>query len=162
MFRIILTSLVITTLASAELPDNLFVDAAPSNAVEVLAARATPLPGTDITVRGVIGGRTKPFVDGRAVFTLIDRSLVCDTACGTGWSGCGNPPEVLRAGLAVVQVSDGNGKPIAVPLAGAGKLSPGSTVVVKGSIAQGSTTSVLIVSATAIHLESLEKSVLTP
>ena len=152
MFRILLPALLASALAAVELPSGLFVAAAPAEAVDVIAARTAPKPGSAITVTGVVGGRLKPFVDGRAIFTILDRSLICSTGCGSTWSGCGLPPEQLRDGVATVQVADANGRPLAAALEGASGLAPGSTVVISGTVAPGSSDKALIVSASAIHV----------
>lgn len=152
MPRLIAILLAAAAVSAAELPATLFAAAAPADAVEVIAARAAPQPGAAIAVRGIVGGRTKPFVDGRAVFTLMDRSLMCDTGCGSGWSGCSVPPEQLRGGLATVQVLDADGKPLAAALAGANGLQPGAIVTVQGTVAAGSGEKALIISASAIHI----------
>lgn len=152
MYRLLLPALLASALAAAELPSGLFVAAAPAGAVEVIAARTAPKPGSAITVTGVVGGRLKPFVDGRAIFTILDRSLICASGCGTTWSGCGLPPEQLRDGVATVQVADGNGKPLTATIEGSGGLVPGATVVISGTVAPGSSDKALIVSASAIHL----------
>jgi len=118
----------------------------------VIAARTAPKPGSTITITGVVGGRLKPFVDGRAIFTVIDRSLICSTGCGSTWSGCGLPPEQLRGGVATVQVADASGKPLTTTLEGANGLEAGSSVVINGTIAAGSNDKALLINASAIHL----------
>jgi hypothetical protein len=152
MLRLVLPILLASTLGAAELPSGLFVATAPADAVDVIAARLAPTPGAAITVTGVVGGRPKPFIDGRAIFTIMDRSLVCSTGCGKTWSGCGLPPEALRTGVATVQVTDPGGKPLAAAIDGANGLAPGALVVISGTVATGSGDKALIVSATAIHL----------
>lgn len=152
MFRLVLPVLLTAGLAAAELPAGLFVTTPPANAVEVIAARTTPQPGAAITVTGVVGGRQKPFVDGRGIFTIMDRSLLCTTGCGSSWSGCGLPPEQLRSGVATVQIAGADGKPLAAAIDGVGGLVPGATVVVSGTVATGSSDKALIVTAHAIHL----------
>lgn len=152
MFRFIIPALFASGLAAVDLPSDLFVAIPPTGASEVIAARAALKPGAAITVTGVVGGRLKPFVDGRAIFTILDRSLVCTTGCGSTWSGCGLPPEQLRDGVATVQVADASGKPLAAALAGASGLAPGATVVISGTVAPGSGDRNLIVSASSIHV----------
>ncbi len=149
--HLILALSVAALLSAAELPTGLFVAQAPPDAVDVIAARTAPTPGATVTVRGIIGGRQKPFVDGRALFTIMDRSLVCETACGTGWSGCGQPPEDLRGAVASVQVVDAAGKPLLTTLAEAGGLIPGAAVIVQGTVAAGSNPALLVITAQAIH-----------
>jgi hypothetical protein len=153
MIRSLLPALLLVAACSAaELPAGLFVATAPADAVEVIAARAKPTPGAAITVRGVVGGRTKPIAEGHALFTIMDSSLMCATACGTGWSGCSSPPETLRGAVATVQVAGADGKPLAATLAGTSGLTGGATVVVRGTVAQGSGDKALIIAATAIHV----------
>jgi hypothetical protein len=151
MLRLASLLLAVSLAAAAELPANFFTTTLPADAVEVIAARAAPVPGAAITVRGLIGGRPKPFVADRALFTLMDRSLMCATACGTGWSGCSVTPELLRGGLASVQVVDAAGKPLAIGLEGIGELAPGSEVVVTGTVAPGSGDKGLVISAVSLH-----------
>lgn len=152
MLRPVLAALLAAALGAAELPAGLFTATAPTGAVEVAAARTAPQPGAAIVVTGIVGGRTKPFVDGRAIFTIMDNGLMCQTACGTGWSGCGQPPEQLRVGVATVQVADAAGKPLAVALEGTGGLQPGASVTVAGTVAPGSNDKALLITATAIHV----------
>jgi len=157
MIRFLVLVLTIATLSAAEsaanLPDGLLAADAPVDAVDVVAARTAIEPGATITVRGVIGGRPKPIADQRAIFTIIDRNLVCDTACGKGWSGCGNGPEALKAGTATVQIVDTDGKPLAATIEGANGLVPGATVVIRGIVAATSNANLLIVTAQRIHIE---------
>ncbi len=157
MIRHLIPALFAAGLAAADLPAGLFV-AAPLSAahLEVIAARAAPQPGAAITVTGVIGGRPKPFVEGRSVFTIMDRSLVCTSGCGTAWSGCSLPPEQLRGGVATIQVAGADGKPLAAAIEGAGGLVPGVTVVITGTVAPGSGEKALIVTAQSIQLVSAD------
>lgn len=152
-YLIPLLILTLTSLTAADLPSGLLTTESPADAVDVGAARTASEPGATITVRGVIGGRPKPIADKSAIFTIMDRGLVCDTACGQGWSGCGNTPEALKAGIATVQITDADGKPLAAALEGANGLVPGANVVIRGTVAAVSNANVLIVTAQQIHIE---------
>lgn len=143
-----------TTLSAAQAPADVLTAEIPADAVEVVAARAAAAPGATITVRGVIGGRSKPIADQRAVFTIIDRSLVCDTSCGTGWSGCSTTPENLKTGIATVQITDEAGKPLVAAIDSSSGLVPGATVTIRGTVAPASNADLLILTATAIHVEA--------
>lgn len=154
MIRFLIPLLTIAALAAADLPDGVLAAQAPADAVDVVAARSTPEPGATITVRGVIGGRSKPIADQRAIFTIMDQSLVCETACGQGWSGCGSAPEAVKAGIATVQIVDLEGKPLAAALEGANGLVPGATVIIRGVVAPASNADLLIVTAQQIHIEA--------
>ncbi len=156
MLRLILPLIVTAGLTAVELPAGLVVTTAPANPIEVTAARAAPQPGATITVAGVIGGRTKPFVDGRGIFTIMDRSLLCGSGCGSSWSGCSLPPEELRGGLATVQIAGADGKPLAAAIEGVSGLVPGAVVMVTGTIAAGSSDKNLLITAKSLHLVPAE------
>lgn len=47
----------------------------PDGAVGVIAARESAEDGTPLVLVGRVGGATKPWVDGRAAFTMLDASM---------------------------------------------------------------------------------------
>jgi hypothetical protein len=47
----------------------------PDGAVGVIAARETAADGTPLVLVGRVGGAAKPWVDGRAAFTMLDASI---------------------------------------------------------------------------------------
>lgn len=155
----IILTLLMSVAAAAELPADLVVAEAPADALSVVDARAAAKPGEPITVRGYVGGRAKPFVDGRAMFVLADpaKAARCDAnpgdSCVTPWDACCASREDVKAGTATVQVVGADGKVIAAPLAGVGGIQPGSTVIVSGTVAKASTDQVLIIDATRLYLE---------
>ena len=151
--------LTITAASAAELPADLVVAEAPVGALSVVDARAQAKPGEPISVRGYVGGRAKPFVDGRAMFVLADpaKAQPCDAvpgdSCPTPWDACCASREDIKAGTATVQVVGADGKVMAASLAGVGGIKPGSRVVVSGTVARASSDQVLIIDAAKLYVE---------
>lgn len=141
-----------------ELPETLLAKDALPDAVGVVAARKDVEPGKEIVLTGFIGGRGKPFVDGRAIFTLADSKALtqCDAkpgdGCKTPWDACCDDPDKIKASIASIQIVDGDGIVLKRELEGFGGIVSGSTVSVKGKIAPGSTSDALIVNAEQIHV----------
>jgi hypothetical protein len=160
MLRILLCLIIPLALAStAELPAGLFVAAPPADAKPVTAAKAAAKPGEVIVVRGYVGGRAKPIADGRALFTIVDGATApqCggpDDHCPTPWDACCADKAAIAAGSATVQIAADDGKPLAAVIDGVNGFKPGATVVVAGTVAASSSEKVLIISATAIHVEA--------
>src|SRR5262245_30211879 len=93
--------------------------------------------GDEVVVIGRIGGSAKPFVAGRAAFTIVDPALKpCSDregdTCETPWDYCCDTPEDLAAATVLVKVVDKEGKTVArdaKELLGVKEL---QTVVVRG------------------------------
>ncbi len=143
---------------AVSLPQSLITGEAPPNALGVVDARKDVSPGAKIVVTGFIGGRRKPFVEGRAVFTLADNKALtrCDLKpndpCKTPWDACCDTQETLKASVATIQAVDGAGLVLKQTLKGFGGIQPGSYVIVQGKIAPGATGAALIINAEKIHL----------
>ncbi len=141
------------------LPANLFMAEAPKDAMSVAEAKADADASGEVVVRGRIGGRKEPFVDGAAVFLLADASMkACNElhgdGCKTPWDYCCEPRDSLAAKTATVQVVGEDGKPLRVGLEEEGGLEPLATVVVVGEIAKRGDSGVLVINARRIHVES--------
>lgn len=151
--------LVASAAAAAELPKELVADQAPAEAMTVVDARAKAKPGDAIVLRGYVGGRAKPFVDGRAMLVLADpaKAQPCDArpgdACPTPWDACCASRDDVKAGTATIQVLGADGKVVPATLEGVGGAKPGSTIVVSGTVSQLSSDQVLIVDATRLYVE---------
>lgn len=110
----------------------------PEPALGVAEARKVAKDHEEIVLTGRIGGEEKPFVEGVAAFTIVDRSLdPCPAAegCPTPWDYCCDTDK-LPERKALVQVVDERGKLIAAdarPLLGVKEL---STVTVRGIAAR--------------------------
>ncbi len=146
--------------ASAEpLPEikAVLLDAAPeSEAVSVIEARKEVTPGAEITVVGRVGGAMEPFSESFATLVLADDTLeTCDKipgdSCPTPWDACCALPETIKASRLSVQISDADGKPMTQTLKGAGGLKELDSIIVTGTVAEGSTAENLIVNATGIY-----------
>ncbi|HVU64221.1 MAG TPA: hypothetical protein VHC70_09605 [Phycisphaerales bacterium] len=143
--------------SSAPLPSGLFLAAAPADSKDVKDAKASAKQGEKIVLTGRIGGSEEPFVDGRAMFTLVDLRLkYCgqddkDDHCKTPWDYCCEPADALAANSATIQVVGADGKPLRTSLNGVQGLKPLAKVTVTGTVAdvaQGN----LIVRAEGIHV----------
>lgn len=145
--------------AAAVIPASLFLAEAPAEPKDVADVKKAGEAGQEVVVAGRIGGSEDPFVDGRAVFTLADSKMkACDEmdmadACKKPWDYCCEPRENLIANTCTIQVVGSDGRPLKASLNGAGKLAPGSRVIVKGKIAQKQDQT-LVINADAIFVKS--------
>ncbi|MBI5568874.1 MAG: hypothetical protein HY914_02925 [Desulfomonile tiedjei] len=142
---------------ATSLPTDLFVSAAPPNALDVGEARKTAEEGKPVVVRGKIGGLASPFADKYAMFLLADSQLTLP-ACGTQtpWDYCCEPREKVMANLATIQVVDAAGKLLKAPLRGVSGLNPMADVVVLGTVVKRDT-NILIVNAKNIYVAKAAK-----
>jgi hypothetical protein len=98
--------------AKSDLPERFALATEPPSPIPVSEARARARTGDSLVVVGRVGGAKKVFVDGAALFTLVDPSL---PACGEGraddchtpWDYCCNDPAELAAHTLTVEFSDG-------------------------------------------------------
>ena len=72
--------------------------------------------GDKVVLRGVIGGSKEPFVQNRAVFTLVGNGLKpCNAnpedTCATPWDYCCDPRSEVAAHSATIFVTDAKGNP---------------------------------------------------
>lgn len=139
------------------IPPDLFAATAPGNAQNIKDARKAARQGADIVLVGRVGGNKEAFVDGRAIFTLVDTRLKsCKEGdemdwCKTPWDYCCEPRDELTANMASIEVLGPNGKPLRVGLQGAGGLQPLSVVTVSGRVADIAGGN-LVVDAKSIHV----------
>lgn len=141
----------------AALPAGLFLAAAPEGEQPVSKLKTATDVGDAVVMRVVVGGRAKPFVPGRAIFTVVDHATTnpCtrdDDHCRTPWDYCCTPAEQLTPDLATVQLADANGKVLLVDLEAAGKIKPLDTIVVSGVVAAKPDARTMVVNATGIHV----------
>lgn len=111
--------------------------AEPDGAQDVIAVRKSAQNDDEIVVVGRIGGRENPWVDGLAVFTIVDPSLeACSDIpgdnCEKPWDYCCCAPDKLAASTALVQVVDETGQPVAQGAKELLAVKELDTVVVKG------------------------------
>jgi len=132
--------------ASSDLPERFYAAEAPAGAVDVGVAHAELQDGESAVVRGVVGGSTRPFVEGLAAFTIVDPALescVGDgMGCETPWDYCCVDPETMVKQSATIELTDG-GKLLTASPRGFHGLDHLVTVVVEGTAkrdAQGNLT----------------------
>lgn len=136
------------------LPAGLFVSAQPANAVTVEEMKSKAKTGDSVVVRGRVGGSAEPFVEGRAVFTLVGSGLkACsdnaDDKCSTPWDYCCDTAADIAKHSAIVQIVDAAGVPIKVNIKGQNNVKELSELVVVGKVVQANE-KVMIVAATSI------------
>jgi hypothetical protein len=109
----------------------------PPQAKDVKHVRKEAKNGDDVVIVGRIGGSAKPWVEGRAVFWIVDRSFrPCNERpgdnCETPWDYCCDDPEELRKGIATVKVVDEQSQTVGVDARQLLGLKELQTVVVHG------------------------------
>lgn len=144
--------------ARANVPAGFALTAPPQGARDVIELKATARAGEQAVLRGIIGGRVKPFVDGRAVLTVVDATFPggpCKPykSCPTPWDYCCAEQAELAAAMATIQVADASGKPLAGTLEGVAGLQALARVVVRGTVADAQPGKVLLISATGVYVE---------
>ncbi len=121
-------------------------------------AREDARPGQEITLKGRVMGRLRPFVEGRAAFVLGDDTLLTpcnerpDDSCETPWDVCCDTSENKRKGTASIQVIGEDGRVFNQSLRGVNGLVELSRITVRGTVADGSDLDALIINAAAIHV----------
>jgi hypothetical protein len=91
--------------------------AEPAGAKTVKEVRSEAKDGDEVVIVGHIGGEKKPWVEGRAVFWIVDSSIKpCppEEGCPTPWDCCCTPKEELLKAMATIKVVDDQGRSIPV------------------------------------------------
>ncbi|MAT68739.1 MAG: hypothetical protein CMJ58_04375 [Planctomycetaceae bacterium] len=107
----------------------------PAGAVPVGEARQKAEDGKEITLVGLIGGSSEPFVKGLAAFTIVDAKVpYCapDEGCPTPWDYCCET-DAVKENIATVKIVDDAGKPVSQDARDFLEVKELSTVVVKGT-----------------------------
>ncbi len=133
-----------------------FVDTEPAGAVSVIESRKRAEPGTTLTVTGRIAGAMEPFSADYATLVLADDSLMtCERnpgdGCSTPWDACCVDSKTLAASRLTVQVTGEDGRPIGQSLKEVQGLKELDTLIVTGTVAEGSGEENLILNATGIY-----------
>lgn len=139
------------------LPASLKLSAAPADAKDVAAAKASVKNGDRVTIRGVVAGREEPIANNRAILTLLDPAVkTCEKSpmddCKTPWDACCEPADVLSKNSLTVQVVDREGRPVKASLATIEGVKPLAKLVVTGS-ANVTSDGVVLVNADGVHVE---------
>lgn len=124
-----------STTASSATRSGYLMDSEPTGAMPVGEARESTQDGQNVTLVGLIGGSSEPFIDGLAAFTIVDPKVpYCapEEGCPTPWDYCCTQNEV-KNNIATIKIVNDAGQPVvqsARDLLGVKEL---STVVVKGT-----------------------------
>lgn len=138
------------------LPSGFFLEKLPEGAKTVEEVKAAAKAGEGAVIRGRIGGSKSPYVEKRAVFTLMGAGLkACsddpEDKCKTPWDYCCDTPEAIAKHSATIQVVDAQGAPLRMGLKGTNGLKELSEVVVQGTIKEVND-KIMIVNATALYI----------
>lgn len=124
-----------TAVSESGFPEHYWLASDPADAKDVGAACADLTDGATVTVRGVIGGSAKPFVDGLAAFTVVDPALKACVGegenCKTPWDYCCTDLETIAANSMTIEFRDGD-NPLQESLLGVNGLDHLATVAVQG------------------------------
>jgi hypothetical protein len=137
--------------------DRFFAASPPASPGEIHTVRTTAKPGDTITVKGLVMGREKPFVEGRAAFVLGDRTLLtpCNDKpgdnCTTPWDTCCDKEAIPQA-TATIQLVDADGRVLKQGLKGVHGLTELSAVTLTGTVDKASTPEALIINASQLHV----------
>lgn len=142
--------------ARAGLPADFILAAAPSGAKPVEALKGKARVGETVTIQGRVGGAPDPFVEGRAVLTIVGPDIpACSDnpgdMCEMPWDYCCESAEDIAAHSATVQVVDASGALLKAGLSGVGWIRGLSDLIVVGKVAQ-SDDKVLVVHAMGISI----------
>jgi hypothetical protein len=138
--------------------DSHFTDQPIADSQAIHLARTDAKPGDAIVIHGLVMGREKVFVDGRASFLLGDREKLtpCNAVpgdeCETPWDACCDSKEAKREGIASIQIVDAEGRVLTGGLKGVHGLKELSAVTVSGTVDDSSTAENLVVNAETIHV----------
>lgn len=132
-----------------------FVDSEPEGAISVVEARKQAQPGTTLTVTGRIAGSHDPFSADFATLILADDALrTCERipgdSCSTPWDACCVDPKEIAAQRLTIQVVGEDGRPVGQSLKSVNGLTELDTLVVTGTVAEGSSAENLVLNATGI------------
>ncbi len=109
-------------------------DTEPVGAMPVGEAREKIEDGQEVTLTGLIGGSSEPFVDGLAAFTIVDPKVpycAADEGCPTPWDYCCES-NAVKDNIATIKVVDELGNPVSGNAKEMLDVKELSTVVVKG------------------------------
>tara|TARA_R110002095_G_scaffold151799_2_gene131424 strand:- start:63857 stop:64366 length:510 start_codon:yes stop_codon:yes gene_type:complete len=130
------TSTTETTTTAPAVTSKVLLTSEPAGAKEVIDARKSAQNDEEVVLVGRIGGSENPWVDGRAVFSIVDNSLkACSDIPGDGcakpWDYCCETDKLPTA-MALIKVVDDKGTLINEDARKLLNLKELQTVVVKG------------------------------
>lgn len=138
------------------IPFGLMISEKPENVQNVIDAKQSAKQGDTVAIRGRVGGSARPFVDGRAVFTIVGSGPhACSDHdgdhCKTPWDYCCTPRDELREHSATIQIVDESGALIRTGIKGRRGIKELSDVTVVGTVVS-TDGGALIIRATGIYV----------
>lgn len=138
------------------IPFDVLLEEEPENTRNVIDAKEDADTGDTIAVRGRVGGSARPFVNGRAVFTIVGEGpLACsdipDDPCKMPWDYCCAPRKELRAHSATIQLVDKNDAPIRTDIKGRFGIRELSDLTIVGTVVTNNA-GALIVKAEGVYI----------
>jgi hypothetical protein len=142
--------------ADSALPATLWLATEPASAKPVAEIKQSAAAGQDVVVFGRIGGSKEPFVSGRAMFTLADRSIPScvekhGPGCATPWDYCCEAKDTVLASTITVQVTGADGKPLKTGLSDVHGLKPLTDLVITGKVSSAGSN--VVIDAQGIYLK---------
>ena len=140
----------------ATIPAAFFTTERPTEVADLIQIKPTAAVGDSVTFLARVGGRVEPFVDGLAIFTVADPSLLsCELMgeedhCPLPWDYCCEDSNGITAGSATIRLAGSAGDPIAANAEGAGGLEPLKFVVVEGVVNERNDEGLFVIDATQI------------
>ena len=144
-----------TVASKAKENSEVWLAQAPEDAKSVAQARLLQ-PGEAVIVKGVIGGVVSPFSEEFAVFVLGDDALLyCNEMeedhCKTPWDACCEDADLRKNSIASIQILDSEGFPLEQSAKKSFGLKELDKITVVGIVAQSSTATNLIVTASGLY-----------
>ena len=142
--------------APAAIPAAFFTSRRPAEVTDLAKVKPTAKKGDAVTFLARVGGRSEPFVNGQAIFTVADPTLLsCELMgeedhCPVPWDYCCENPNGLRFGSATVRLVGDDDLPLRASAQGAGGLAPARYVVVDGVVADRNDQGLFVVDAKRI------------
>ncbi len=115
-------------------PSQYVAESEPAGAMPVGEARQTVQDDQAVTLVGLIGGSSKPFIDGIAAFTIVDAKVpycAAEEGCPTPWDYCCET-DAVKENIATIKIVDDAGNPVAQDARELLNVKELSTVVVQG------------------------------
>ncbi len=138
------------------IPAAFFTTNRPAEVADLIQVKPTASVGDSVVFLARVGGRIEPFVDGLAIFTVADPSLLsCELMgeedhCPLPWDYCCEDPNGITAGSATIRLAGTSGEPIAANAEGAGGLEPLKFVVVEGVVNERNDDGLFVIDADRI------------
>jgi hypothetical protein len=139
-----------------DIPFDFMLESEPNGVRNVIDAKKEAKAGDRVSIRGRVGGTARPFVNGRAVFTIVGHGpLACSDIegdhCSTPWDFSCTPREELRAHSATIQIVDDAGAPIRTDIKGRRGIHELSDLTIVGNVVSADN-GALIVKAKGIYV----------